>query len=259
MESWASDFSNLTISQPNQAPAVTNAGLQGWDTQFLQTSGMATTSVPMTGYAGGSGISMYTTGSMQQQMPAQAQQNVQQSALAKETEAKLFEAAFSNIEKQMDRPAEIVDIRQEVKEEVPIENTESTELSKIASHIVNNIDRKNEKLQNSNFMMLMQQLSAKQVRLDGDKFVDAAGNDIRNAAPAELGRELPFQNPIGPSAGPSSAPVQENTSGHLPDPLSFIDDSNLDKSKVYSPLEFAQIMAHSGAPHPSSWEENYDF
>jgi hypothetical protein len=226
---------------------------------------------------------MYNTSSMQQTMqPQQQQQQQQQSVLSKQQEDKLFEDAFSNIEKEFQQPvAEIVQVADFVVEEQqeqsqgPEKVDENVELSRIANHIVNNIDPSNEKLKSSNFMMLMQQLSQKQVRLDGDKFVDSNGVDIRDtpASAAAMNetteaesairteRVLNSESSINESFG--KPPFEQDvTTSSLPDPLEFLEaqargSGETNPEKIYSPLEFAKLLAPQGVPHPSSWEEKY--
>ncbi|KAF5109720.1 hypothetical protein DV453_001326 [Geotrichum candidum] len=279
VEGWASDFSNLHISQQQPHGQVVNGG--GWHEQFLQQQNAAPGLAPATSMASYSQVSMYNTSSMQQPMQLQQQQQ-QQTVLSKQQEDKLFEDAFSNIEKEFQQPvAEVVQIadpiveEQQVQSQEPEKVDENVELSRIANHIVNNIDPSNEKLKSSNFMMLMQQLSQQQVRLDGDKFVDNNGVDIRdmpasaatiNEKPAAessipAARVLNSETSINESFG-KPPHEQDTTMSSLPDPLEFLeaqarDSGETNPEKIYSPLEFAKLLAPQGVPHPSSWEEKY--
>lgn len=251
-EGWASDFSKMHISQHSQQQQGSS---QGWHEQFLQNN-PTVTNVP-TNYVG-SQLPMYSSSSMQ--LPASAALS-QQNAMAASNEAELFEAAFNNIEKHIDSQAsaspavaEVVDVKEDQKDEVGTD--ENAELSKIANHIVNNIDRKNEKLKSSNFMMLMQQLSEKQVRLEGDKFVDDSGVDVRDAALAAASSS--GDNSQAKSTQPDT--TETSRTSRLPDPFEAFDEEKLDSTrhKPYSSFEFAQMLSSQGVPHPSSWEEKYD-
>lgn len=262
VEGWASDFSNMHISQQQrqQQQGSSQGSSQGWHEQFLKNN-TAVTNVPMN-YPG-SQSSMYNVDPMMQ-MPVLSSAP-QQSAIATSTnEAKLFEAAFSNIQQQIDTQAvaEVVDVK-EVMDEAPQDEheqvtDENSELSKIANHIVNNIDRKNEKLKSSNFMMLMQQLSEKQVRLEGDKFVDEMGVDVRDSQLANS-VSSPRMDATAPDI-PGVSSIEPSTESRLPDPFEFFDQEKKDAmgDKIYSPFELAQMLAPKGVPHPSSWEEKYN-
>lgn len=253
-EGWAADFTNMHIT-PQRHQVNTS---QGWENQFLQAN-MPTTSTSMGEYVNGSQPSVYMNNTMQQSLGTSVSQQNTLSKQASDDEAKLFEAAFSNVQMEIDQQSqpEVLDILEEQPKEAPLENDENAEISKIANHIVQNIDRKNEKLKSSNFMMLMQQLSDKQARLEGDRFVNESGVDLRNT---QISLE-PIQQKAAQSstAEHSSIPLNQNTESRLPDPLSFIDDSTIDfsQNKAYSALEFARLLTNEGIPHPSNWEERY--
>lgn len=268
VEGWATDFQNLHISQqqnaqPQQAMAP-HASSQGWHDQFLQST-MGSTSGPTGGYMAQPQMFMHMNSSLQQ---APMASTAQSAMVNQQHEDKIFEAAFKNIQQQIDQTdkVEVLGVREEeiVKEKDPeVQNDENAEISKIANHIVNNIDRKNEKLKSSNFMMLMQQLSEKQARLEGDKFVDQDGVDVREKqmAPQSMQTTPPVDNATAESTSTSFSNTA-NSNSRLPDPLSLLDDSKIDKSgnKLYNPLEFAQMLSYDGAgrPHPSSWEERFE-
>lgn len=267
VEGWASDFQNLHISQQQnvqpQRSMMPQASSQGWHDQFLQST-MGSTAGSTGGYMAQPQMSMHMTNSMQQ---APMTSTAQSYMVNQQHEDKLFEAAFKNIQQQIDQTdkVEVLGAREEemVKEQEPVvQSDENAEISKIANHIVNNIDRKNEKLKSSNFMMLMQQLSEKQARLEGDKFVDQNGVDVREKQMIPQSMETTTPVVENATAGSSSSSNTTNSTSRLPDPLSLLDDSKIDKSgnKLYNPLEFAQMLSYDGAgrPHPSSWEERFD-
>lgn len=275
VDGWANDFSNLHISQQQPQGHVVNGG--NWHEQFLQQQSTASSLAPSASMITSSQISMNYNSSMQQPMQFQQQQE-KHSTLSKQQEDRLFEEAFFNIEKQFSQPAaEVVDISKPILEDQqesqePEKVDENVELSRIANHIVNNIDPSNEKLKSSNFMMLMQQLSQKQVRLEGDKFVDSNGIDVREA-PAPVVTETEFSPAVaGGQTIDTSTSIndsfgnpdhkQDSTQTGLPDPLEFLEAQAHERgetnpTKIYSPLEFAKILAPQGVPHPSNWEEKY--
>lgn len=166
---------------------------------------------------------------------------------------KLFEAAFDNIEREINAAPVAQSVEVESHKDADVadpEAKENEELSKIATHIVNNIQG-SEKLGNSKFMELMQHLSQRTMKLEGDGFVHTGSGPIAGSSTTgQLDNPLVSEAPLPPTIA--------QTTG-LPDPLDFIPDPQKlnNKDKIYSPLEMAQMFA-PGVPHPSSWEEKYD-
>lgn len=284
---WASDFSRLNIGQqPAHAPLSSTSG---WQDQFLQANapqGFTQNSISQ-GPLMNRGYQGYT-GPMVANTTASTQVNTAAQGMSKEAEAKLFEAAFANMEQQLNTgealanthiaPAPVVTetVQEEASQVADLQTPadENTELSKIAQHIVTNIDRRNEKLKNSNFMLLMGQLSQNVAKLDGEKFIDSVtGDDVRDQyMDADLQNEL-LQEQGKNEDELHDAPYDEfhqyntnqpsvqdnlnirNEGQRLPDPLDFINDME-DLEDISSSFQ----MAEKVVPNMSldDWEERYD-
>lgn len=296
MNDWANDFTKLNISHSSPLPQVQQSNrpvvssTNGWQNQFLQQqqqqhqgSNFQQQSSVYTGYQGyTSQLSSSNTLGLSSGQP----QDVSNASVSREAEMKLFEAAFDNVEKELNAkekgkvesnvqhdnilPQTVEETN--TSKDTTIPSDENAELSRIAQHIVTNIDRQNDKLKNSNFMMLMEQLSKNQVKLEDEKFIDTeTGSDIRDqysdaslqSARLNVSEESSTDQRI-PQNIPqeTTLPIHSNTSEanhgeqRLQDPLELLSGEG-DSNDILSSFEMARKIAPD-IVDSSKWEENYD-
>lgn len=313
MNNWANDFSQLHIS-PQPLTAQKNYQTNDeWQTQFMHQNQQLKQSHNNQIYnpqiSRFSGF-QHTLNPMTTMEPLATANTV-----SKEAESKLFEQAFENVEKELEtfrsketpQPQESREnynndasmdtqipetLQNETEQQVPQQLDENVELSKIAKHIVTNIDRSNNKLKNSNFMMLMEQLSNRMVKLEGEKFIDQyTGSDIREQfiensdqkalleeqemeeqqSKIQQSQSASIQQPANPELNQAnhiyqtiseSAPSSSNVldlerDKKLEDPLEKLAQLGAEDLGTLSPFEMAQKVAPE-IVNRNNWEENFD-
>lgn len=258
---WAQDFSALSLQNNNN----TAAGAQSH--QYHQ---------PTNGFVNHHRQPiqqiqpMYNAPMMQQPfMPTQLnhQEITQKEAQERIQQDELFKSVFEQVEselktengepKEETKPQE--DQTKEDSQEEEEEAAGTDDLSQIAAHIVNNIDRTgnasntNAKLENSNFMKLMSQLSEKSVVLQEDKFVEVGtGKDVREnfrAGAQEEEDDEPVQRLQEQKQRQPSDFEDDQAEDPILDRLGEMDLSNM------GPYELAYHV--TGVGH-SEWEEAFD-
>lgn len=176
-----------------------------------------------------------------------------------EAENRAFEAAFDQVQQTLDKEEQEVEAVDETAQK------EGEDLSHVARTIVNSISGSNsmsehttQKLQNSYFMNLMQQLSEKKVVLEGEKFVDETGSDVGTVERAKLQEEQEQQQPSTRSRSNSHtridpSPISKDQEAQLPNPVVY-----MEKEGVMSSFLAAQELGPNGLAKGSEWEEDYE-
>ncbi|ANB10921.1 hypothetical protein AWJ20_3715 [Sugiyamaella lignohabitans] len=177
-----------------------------------------------------------------------------------------FENAFAEVERSLNSESisqQDTTIQKETEQVESLQKVNNTELSGVAQDIINSINESSQstnsstasKMKSSNFMALMDQLSKKNVVLEGTKFVDGVSGAEISAD--QLARQEDTANYKEPSLPEHLQPQNMSKAPQIPlqDPFSFINQLNIDPSKS-TPFELAQLMSPGVAL--SDWEEKYE-
>lgn len=261
---WASEFSMLSLDHSRSSPQLSHQlqSSSGWQSEFLTRVLPSASPSPLydqefrTPYVT-SGLSSYSAYSVEPTVGRQVEHKQMHSLYSsREEENRLFEDAFDQMQKSLDNHSDTInrqaDTLSEEKEKQgeTDEHMQDEDLSELASVIVKTINdtsafRQSEtaqKLKSSNFISLMERLSQKEVVLQGDKFVDSKGVDIRNS-PAETSNARNISNN-------DFDPVQEEEK----ELKSALDGITL---PILSPYDMAKLIGPNGFANASQWEEKY--
>jgi hypothetical protein len=177
-----------------------------------------------------------------------AQQSEHQQTHSLQQEQTSFENAFDQVAKSLEE--------KESEKEMPVEQQD---LSDLAQTIVNSVketskttnNTTSQKMKNSNFMALMGQLSNRNVLLEGTKFVDGTGTEVKLDALQRHEQSKP-QLTDEKASTPEQLPA-------LGDPFAYFESQgkSLDPHML-SPFELAQSIAPLGVVERRDWEEAYD-
>ncbi|RLV96586.1 hypothetical protein JA1_000115 [Spathaspora sp. JA1] len=285
---WVNDFSNLSINQqPQQQHPVQIKN--DWQQQFMQqrqqqvqhqsqTATSTNISQVMPSYANGSyNYSM----NMAQSRPIYAQQSEHQEVHKLEQQQQQFENEFDMIEKEIMAHEKLnSQIPQEDAVQIEIADSNSSmdkeqfaqTARKVQTAMMSSNSQDEEmqnKLNNSNFLKLMNSIGNRNVELEGDKLVDvASGQDVRDKDPETLGRppidkhffvHKPMHD-AGFSEEFQQLPQQQSSNfedpahqNKLPDPLAHIKDGQL--SDINDPLTAARIIS-GGQVQTADWMDD---
>uniref|UniRef100_A0A060TBY0 ARAD1D35574p n=1 Tax=Blastobotrys adeninivorans TaxID=409370 RepID=A0A060TBY0_BLAAD len=265
---WANEFSKLSLSSQRPQTATPTVGVMGragsaqnWHEEFMRPSPLTTErSTP---------LSMYNADPSFARMTEHRQQH--HHLAAQEAQQQAFADAFDQVQRELQENKAPEVMPQQVENNITQDGNENEDLSGVAKVIVDAMNdpsagmssRVSQKLKNSNFMALMQQLSEKEVMLEGEKFVDREGRDAMtmvNNRPR--GQEQPEPQETEQREAPLPDPIeylqQQQQKGKervSEEPEKIEEDENL-HYKISS-FEYAQMFGPAGVAQRHNWEEDY--
>lgn len=264
---WANEFSKLSISAQRPQTATPTMGVMGrtgsaqnWHEEFMGPSPLATErSTP---------LGMYNADPSFARMTEHRQQHHQ--LATQEAQQQAFADAFDQVQRELQENKAPEVMPQQAENNVTKGDNENEDLSGVAKVIVDAMNdpsggmssRVSQKLKNSNFMALMQQLSEKEVMLEGEKFVDKEGRDAmtmvnerpRVEEPQETEqREAPLPDPI--EYLQQQQQQQKGKERVSKEPEEIEDEEN--QHHNISSFEYAQLFGPAGVAQRHNWEEDY--